>query len=392
MRNLFQVEVGFRQTDLNSDQGVDFLHGSGIPGGDASYQDAAAVGSVYQRTNGELYSKKTAGTGTDKWIRIATLDDITALSWRSEVVRAATAHADPGASHDIGTTPFSDDDAPLLTGASFAIGEYILYGLGGTVKLKEITNIVGDVLSLADAVDPVSNNDMFIVRNYLPDSPDAQEKQAICLYNGSAIVKISDFNWDIATGINISAGYSPASGDVNTSDTVESAIQKLDGVNDAQDTLLGTSQGALNLGTFPGDIISDNNTVKGALTDLETEVIRLDGQSSANGVTTAVVLDEVDVDVYLACKWELVAILDSAPANRQAFEIFAAHDGHSGGDAANVDDTVYAKLKLGSMASPTISIELSGAGASQKIQLKVANSVATSFRAKRVGTVEANGI
>jgi hypothetical protein len=43
-------------------------------------------------------------------------------------------------------------------------------------------------------------------------------------------------------------------------------------VNDAQDTLLGTAQGALDLGTFTGAIISDNNSVKGALQELETSL------------------------------------------------------------------------------------------------------------------------
>jgi len=35
-------------------------------------------------------------------------------------------------------------------------------------------------------------------------------------------------------------------------------------------TLTGTSTGAVNLGTFPGTVISDNTTIKGALTELET--------------------------------------------------------------------------------------------------------------------------
>jgi len=59
-------------------------------------------------------------------------------------------------------------------------------------------------------------------------------------------------------------------GDVTSADTVQTALEKIDGNNDAQDTLLGTSQGDTDLGTFPGSTISDANTVKGALTEIES--------------------------------------------------------------------------------------------------------------------------
>ena len=391
-RRVYTVEKGLRITGENSDVGVAVLFGSTAPGGDAGDQDSAEQGSYYLRTNGESFQKTTAGTGTDKWTRTATVDDITSIKWRPEVVRAATGDADPGASKDL-ATPFGDDDTPFLTGSDFAIGEHIIFGVGGTPVLKEITNIVGDVLTLAAAASPLSDNDMLIVRNYLPDDGDSQEKQAIVLYNGANIIKISDFNWDVATGINISAGYTPGSGDPNTNDSVESAIQKVDGNNDAQDTLIGTAQGATNLGTFAGDIISDNGTIKAGMGELEAEIELNESRKSQNAVTTAVVLDELSVDEYLSCDWEVVAVLDSAPANRQAYMVAGMHDGHTGADAANTDETVFAKRKLGTMANPTITVVLNGlTGAAQTVQLKVANSVATSFRSTRLGFTKADGI
>jgi hypothetical protein len=118
----------------------------------------------------------------------------------------------------------------------------------------------------------LSANDTFIANNYLPDSPGAQEGKAIVNYNGSVMLKLADIDFAIATGINLSGSYAAAAGNVLPGDTLEAAVAKLDGVNDAQDTLLGTAQGALDLGTFTGAIISDNNSVKGALQELETSL------------------------------------------------------------------------------------------------------------------------
>lgn len=61
------------------------------PGGDAGPQDDAPLGSYcVDSTNGKFYQKKTAGTGADKWVRLASTEDITAaqlaLSTREPVL------------------------------------------------------------------------------------------------------------------------------------------------------------------------------------------------------------------------------------------------------------------------------------------------------------------
>jgi hypothetical protein len=83
-QDLFRVNKG-----LNIDGLSHYLQGSGAPnGGDA---DAAPQGSLYVDTaTGFFYSKDTAGTGADKWVKQATQDDIDGVtgggSWREPVL------------------------------------------------------------------------------------------------------------------------------------------------------------------------------------------------------------------------------------------------------------------------------------------------------------------
>jgi len=80
---LFEVDGGF------SDGVVHYLNSNGAPGADASYQDAAPIGSYCSdATTGDTYKKIQAGAGAGPniWQRQATIADLTGLSasqsWR----------------------------------------------------------------------------------------------------------------------------------------------------------------------------------------------------------------------------------------------------------------------------------------------------------------------
>jgi len=396
-REFFAIEKGIEIQGENTDTGVQLLFGAGLPGG-TTETDNAPQGSTYQRTDGSLHIKKTAGTGTDKWIKMANANDITSLSWRAEIIRVGTGDVAPasGGVLDLTTTPFGDDDVPLIDANDFAVDEYIVFGIGGTPKIMRVSVVAFPNITVVDPTPPdhnaLADNDMMIIRNFLPDSPDAQEKQIIALYNGTNVIKLADFNFAIATGINLSASYTPGAGDPAASEVLESVLEKLDGNNDAVLTALGIAQGALHFGTFTGGLLTDNSTAKALFQQIETEIERLDGQMLQNAVTSAVVLDEFDVDDFLSGKWMITASLDSNPARRKSVIVHGQHNGHSGADAASVDDTSFGKLLIGAAFSTTITVELIGVGAAQKMQLKVAASAATSFRSKRIGFVEAGGI
>ena len=76
---------------LELDELVQYLQGVGNPGvaGDTT---AALVGSVYtDNTTGAIWTKHTAGTGTDKWSRLASETYVNnavgaTISWREPVI------------------------------------------------------------------------------------------------------------------------------------------------------------------------------------------------------------------------------------------------------------------------------------------------------------------
>lgn len=481
-RVLHNIEKGVRLSKENSDTDfVDILFGSAAPGGDAGEQDDAPIGSFYLRKNGassKIYQKIADTNATSDWQENGASAAQIGV-WRPEKVKVITNDTVAIGSRNLSTTPFADDEGTLLTAADFVVGDFVIGDADGTPVLREVTVVSAPSVTFAAPVSApaLADGDTFITPNYLPDSGGDQEGQAIVNYNGSVMVKVGDIDWSFATGINLSSGYTPASGDVGTSDTVESAIEKLDGNNDAQDTLLGTSQGAVNLGTFPGSTIADNETVKGALTDLEGALEEIDANvddlitlsgvaenatdlgtfsgdiitdnstiktafqevetelvdtrdnvddlitlsgvaenaenlgaftgfgtilytatetiksalqkvgtflghlrpAEVTGVTTATTVDEVPVATYGACKWLVHSFEEATPANVKAVEVYAINDG------SVVDDTQYAKLKLGANFNLVLSVDISGGN----MRLRASSSTAgVTVRARRLGVID----
>jgi hypothetical protein len=125
--DFFRVERGLELDDL-----VQYLQGSGIPGiaGDTAN---APVGSVYTNNNdGSLFTKIAAGSGTDKWQKMASETYVNnavgaTISWREPVVvRNNVATSLPSAT---ATQPITID------GVSIANGQRVLFsaivGAGG---------------------------------------------------------------------------------------------------------------------------------------------------------------------------------------------------------------------------------------------------------------------
>jgi hypothetical protein len=359
---------------------------------------------------------------------MANLDDITYLRWRKEEVIALTAQAAPisGGTIDLVAAPLSDDDAPTLVAADFTAGvSHILFGKGGTPKLMLVSVVAGDVITVIDAVDAIANNYVYVVKNYLPDSPDGQEKSAIVLYNGTDYVKIADFNWEFADGIKIAAGYAAASGNITSSDTVQSSIAKLDGNVDALNSAVGAAQGATSMGAYTGStVLADNVSAKQNLQELATEEKKLRdtlgngaGTSSmgvytgnvltdnvttkqniqelsnyseealkrvtGSGITTAQIIDSVLVDNYEGAIWDLVLSLDSNPSRKIMLTISGVHNGTLVADATDTDDTIYSKLVVGTPFNHAVNVNLSGSGVTQAMALEISASAAISVKAIR---------
>ena len=91
----------------------------------------------------------------------------------------------------------------------------------------------------------------------------------------------------------------PVTGDMTTGGNINDRDISADGTNlDNIRTTQGTSSGDTNLGAFTGSTISDNNSVKGSLQELETAVENVSGggetaKVSANDTTTGYLEDKV---------------------------------------------------------------------------------------------------
>lgn len=379
-RKLFGVEKGVRLFGENADVGIDILFGTAAPGGDTGDQDNAPLGSLYVRKNGAtstLYQKIGTANSTADWLENGSSSAVIG-NWRPERIRAVTNDAVSVGVRDLTASPFSDDDSPLLTAADFVVGDYIISDADGTPALLEVTAVSSPNVTFAAAATPLASNDTFVAINYLPDTPGDQEGRAIVNYNGSVMVKIGDIDWDFATGINLSGSYAAANGSISSADSVESAIEKLDGNQQDIQSASGLSQGDVNYGTFTGLSLADNQTSKQLFQRIETLLEQMRGVQVA-AITTAATVDSVPHASVKACKWLVEAFEDATPANRIAVEIFALNDG------TNVDDSVYSKQKLGSNFDLTLSVDISGAD----MRLRAASSTAgVTVTARRIEVVK----
>jgi chaperonin cofactor prefoldin len=333
-----------------------------------------------------------------------------------------------------GDNTFSDNNG---TAPTLAVGDRIASTFDNTIYIVQ-----AGAWTTAAAL--TTDDTFFVENNYL--DPVNQERGAAFRYDGSALIKVADFDFELADSINLTGGYTPANGTVAASDTIEVAIQKLDANQADLITLSGVAQGAVDLGTFTGDIISDNVTIKTALQELETAsgsttqltpltrtvgqlvasesnkqniedldtvvgadadmvsttyistanniyanlsaldaAIGAGNQASADSVTgTAVTLDSVVVDDIGAVEW-LVFAEDETNQKRNAVKVYACHDGISTADATEVDYSNHIIQRAGGTISGlSISVDLDGTGGSQTMRLRVScSSVTVNFRARR---------
>lgn len=431
-RSFFGIEKLLRIFSTNSDTSyVDFLFGSAAPGGDTGEQDDAPLGSLYIRQNGAsstIYQKIGTANSTADWQENGSSTATVGL-WRPETVRATTNEALTAGATD--PTAWADNDGSI-DGTDFTVGEYVIGDADGTPALFEVTVVGGaNSITLAAAADPLAADDTFVSKSYLPDAPAGQEGTAIVNYNGSVIIKLADVDWNFADGINMASAYSSSgvNGSISAADTVNSAIQKLEGNQEDIQTSLGTAQGDVDFGTFTGDIIADNVSAKAGMQALETELvdtrdnvddlITLSGEPEnstshaaftapaslllaasqtarqlfqrigdllaqlrgvqATGITTAAPVDTVPHASVKACKWLVEAFEQATPANRKAFEVYALTDG------TNVTDTTYAKLKLGSNFDLSLSVDISG---SDMRLVAASTSAGVTVTARRIEVVK----
>jgi hypothetical protein len=212
---------------------------------------------------------------------------------------------------------------------------------------------------------------------------DAPIGSAYLRTNGDLYTKVADTNavsdWDIKASGLITAPYTPANGTVAVGDTNQEAIEKLDGNQADIQTASGLAQGDVDYGTFTGTVIPDASTSKQALQALETEIEGISGGSldTAAGVTTATNVSCVLVDDVQGAEWEVVLEDAATPANKKFFKISGLHNGTGAADATLVDDTVFAKLRVGANFNSSAAVVITGVGVAQQFCLEITSTEAS---------------
>ena len=335
-KNFFDVEKGFQIDSLRT-----FTSGTGDPTVDE------LIGSIFLEDDGTLWQKRTAGAGVANWRKQATEEFVNSVvdgrSWREPArvkddtvfANLAAAEAQLNGAGTFDGVTVVDTDRILLTAVG---GEnknvFIVNGTPGAgATLVEDTNLATD----GDAI-WIQEGSVFA--------------DTAWQFNGTDWVQFGAGDQTELAFIRAFIGKSAAGSEtpnyssnnfVTDTDSLETAIGDLD----AEAQLNRTD--------------TDANTAK--LADARTV-------SVANNVTGIVTLDSVNVDLVASVKWFVYAQgnLVGDAAKKRVVEIHATHDGHlvgGGADAANVDNNVTSKLKLGVPLGTVYTVDLSGAGGSQ---------------------------
>jgi hypothetical protein len=344
-RNIFDVELGYGISAVNGALLVSQLAGSAAPGGDTGPQDAAPIGSSYQRTNG-LFYVKTANAGA-----AADWDPIPLVL--SAGYAAANGTVAIGDSFEEAIEKLAGNQIDLTTLSGVAQGAVDL-GVFTGVTIADNSTVKGALQAIETAYEETDVN----VNDAITASGIAENATDYGTFTGTLL------------------------SDNQTSkqlfQILETAVEEIDqNVNDLI-TLSGVAENATDLGTFTGSVIPDTSTVKGALQSLETFVESISGgvAITASGVTTLQDIDSVLVDDVHSIEWEIVMWEEATPANKQFLKITALHNGSAAADATLIDDSSHTKLRLGSNFNAVFVVDISGAAAAQVMRLRASSSTA----------------
>lgn len=215
-------------------------------------------------------------------------------------------------------TTFSDDEKVGGIGAP-ADGDFLISSTDNKVYKVVAGNLI---------TQPTLDGYTYMVKHTLTNTPVSQENQSVWTINSGIFVKLADVNWQLASGINLTAGYTAATAPAARpagNDTVEAAISKLDG-------RVGATVVA---GNFISAAVSTNANIQA----IDTALIALPTRAKlASAVHTNVVVDSVPIGTIETVKWLVSA---KAGASRYSCEILATNNGVSNGVT---DFTEYAQL------------------------------------------------
>lgn len=312
---------------LNLDESVQVIGTAGPPsGGDA---DAVVVGSLaLDFTNGHLYQKNEAGSGLEKWQFIGA-----DKSWREpalvrENVVTVLPTATPSTNDTQDGETITDGDRVLFSALTVLPNVYIYDFTTGTYSEDTNEATVGDTVFIEAGTDAGKS----------------------FTFNGTAWVQ-----------------------------TDQASVDEFGFIHD----FIGKSGFGAETPTYSStNVVTQSNDLEGAIGELDAAMAaQLVGTtlSSVSGTNT---LDSVLVDNVAAVKWLVVC---RQGTSMKSVEIWASHDGTTGADAVDTDDTEYASIKKNApITGFDVTVDLSGVAAAQVMRLQVTSTASADWQATRV--------
>lgn len=257
----------------------------------------------------------------------------------------------------------------------------------------------------------LNNGDTFFTENDLLATEANREKTAAYHFNGTTLVREASFDFEAADSIDLTGTYVAASGDPAPGDSVQAAIAKIDGNQDATIQALGVGQGHTNLGTWTGTGATRilTNGAESAKTAIQKVANELGGTAGGSGnyvsnqsvnanlnaidaaltqahakVTVNNVVSDVNTDIDTVdltgegkfVEWDVTLVQSTNTGNvySSKFKAIASANGS--------DSVEYAILTIGSaIANVVISIDASTLSATK---LKVQATVTGGYHVKLV--------
>lgn len=311
---------------LSIDGNVQIIAISGAPVGTEA--DAASKGTLaLDFTFGRLYQKGDTGTGPELWQLIGA-----DTNWRGEVevrddVAVVLPTFTPATDATVDSETIVDQERVLFS--NVALGNIYIYDKSAGVFL-ESTN------------EETAGDTTFVIRG-----TDAGKKY---VYSGTSWVQSDQASVDEFGFIHTFIGKSGFGSETPTYSSTNVVANA-----DSLETAIGKLDAAFSVGNVG---------------------------STQIGVSAISTQDSVLVDTVAAVKW-LVTCRQGTSMNSRI--VWASHDGTSGADAVDTDETVYAKIKKNAaIAGIAVTIDLSGAGVAQVMRLRVATSGAADWHATRM--------
>jgi hypothetical protein len=320
------------------------LSGTGAPGGDSSFQDAAELGSIFLRKDAPaaVYVKTSSVNSSADWVPLQV-----SSGGGGNIAPVNAADTTPYASIAAATTAYNSSNT--VDGISITSGFRILLAnpTTGAKTAYDVTGSAGAWTLTPDATIPATGDEIYV--------------ESGVTYAGD-IFAFDGTNWNLESG--------------------ETVVNELAFIR----TFIGKAASGNVTPTYSStNFVTNGTSLEVAIGAIDNGIKNFGRSVTASNVTTVTTVDSINCRAYDAVKWFIVCIDHSSPGNKQTAEIFAGHDGTPSIDASNVDFNLSSLLSINTAPTGlTFTVTLTGTGASQVMNLRVSSTTAVDVKVTRI--------